>query len=145
MNNHLNEKATLYMRNDLWAYSKTEVSNLTWKHTKYAQYPNAVKLEYTERGKRKQKNVVITTIPAVVLAGWGHPAPPPKFSAPMKGKQSLKSPAGYSIQETRFPVTDERWNVEFDAFLDGYMEKNNAKIILELRKHDPTKAGTDMA
>lgn len=143
VSNKLHEKATLYMRDDLWAYSKTEISNLTWEHIRHAQYPNAVKLEYTERGKRKRKNAVITTFPAVVLEGWEHPAPPPKFSKPMKGTQHLKSPVGYSFQETRFTVTDERWDVEFDAFLDGYVAKSDAKIILELRKYDPTKTGID--
>ena len=128
------------MRDDLWTYSKTEVSNLTWKNTKYAQYPNAVKLEFTVRGKRKGTNAIIKTIPAVVLEGWGHPAPPPKFSAPMLGGKSLKSPVNMSVQENRHSCLDEKWDVEFDAFLDGYVEKNNVKIILELRNHDPMKA-----
>jgi hypothetical protein len=141
MSNQPIEKATLYMRDDLWAYSKTEVSNLTWAHTKYAQFPNAVKLEFTERGKRKRANAVITTIPAVVLDGWEHPAPPPKFSAQMEGGKTVKAPSkgGYSIQEARFGVRDERWDVEFDAFLDSHIEKSNAKVLLDLRTHDPMK------
>lgn len=135
-------KATLYMWDDLWAYSKTEVTNLIWSNIKYAQFPNAVKLEYTERGKRKRMNAVITTIPAVVLGGWEHLSPPPKFSAPMEGRKTVKAPSkgGYTIQETRHSVSDERWDVEFDAFLDGYIAKTGAKILLDLRTHNATKA-----
>jgi len=140
MSNQPIAKATLYVRDDLWAYSKAEVSNLTWKNFKQAQHLNALKFEFTERGKRKQDNHVIKSIPAsaVVLEGWEHPTPPPKFSAPIKS-------VGYSVKENRFDVLDERWDVEFDAFLDSYIEKSNAKIILDLRTHNPMKTGIDTA
>jgi len=133
MSNISHEKATLYLADDLWSYDRIEVSGLTWRFQKYAQFPNAVRLEYTVRGKRKPQAAMITTIPVVVLDGWGHPVPPPKFGPPSGGK-------AYTTQTTRRRSCDPEWHHEFDAFLYGYLKGSKARVLLDLRKHDPMKA-----
>ena len=127
MSNTSHEKATIYQA-DNFCYSRIEVSGLTWRFQKYAQFPNVARLEYTVRGKRKPQ-VAMMTIPAVVLDGWEHPTPPPKFGPPSKG-----------IQTTRRLLADPEWHKEFDAFLYGYLEGSKARVLLDLRKHDSKKA-----
>ena len=69
MSNTSHEKATIYQADD-FCYSRIEVSGLTWRFQKDAQFPNVARLEYTVRGKRKPQAAMMT-IPAVVLDGWG--------------------------------------------------------------------------
>jgi hypothetical protein len=139
MNSNLHEKATFYLVNDLWAYDRIEASNVTWRFQQHVEFPNAARIEYTVRGKRKRKNAIITTSPFVMLDGWGHPTPPPKFGDP-KGNPGQ----GYTTQTTRYPSCSSEWHIEFDAFLNNYLEKSKARIVLDLRKHDPTKSGSSM-
>lgn len=129
-------KTTLYLA-DLWAYDRVEVCNLTWRFEKYAQFPNAARLEYTVRDKRKRQTKMFTTVPLVVLDGWGHPKPPPKFGPTHYG-------AAYSTQATRRRSCDPEWQNEFDAFLYGYLQGSKAQVLLDLRKHDPNKAMEDL-
>jgi hypothetical protein len=129
---NLHEKATLYLP-DLWAYDRVEACNLTWRFEKYAQFPNAARLEYTVRGKRKRQTAMITTVPLVVLDGWGHPDPPPKFGPPEPAAGDL------TVQSTRRRSCDPEWQNEFDAFLYGYLQGSKAQVLLDLRKHDPNK------
>ncbi|MGB8368373.1 MAG: hypothetical protein ACLPYZ_18085 [Limisphaerales bacterium] len=134
MNNIHHEKATLYLADDLWSYDRIEASDVTWRFEKYAQFPNAARLEYTVRGKKKRQTAMITTIPLVVLDGWDHPVPPPKLapSKPVTGK-------GYTTQTTRRRACDPEWQAEFDAFLYGYLAGSKARVLLDLRKHDPNR------
>ena len=136
MSDNLHAKATLYLADDLWSYDRVEVCNLIWRFEKYAQFPNAARLEYMLCGKRKRRTTMITTIPVVVLEGWGHPVPPPKFG-------SLKYTAGQGCitQTTRRRACDPEWHNEFNAFLYGYLEGSKARVLLDLRKHDPKKVG----
>jgi hypothetical protein len=132
MSTNLHEKATLYLA-DLWGYGRVEACNLTWRFEKYAQFPNAARVEYTVRGKRKRQTAMITTVPLVVLDGWGHPDPPAKFGPPEPTAGNL------TAQSTRRLSCDPEWQNEFDAFLYGYLEGSKARVLLDLRKHDPEK------
>ena len=133
MSSNLHEKATLYFA-DLWGYDRVEACNLTWRFEKYAQFPNAARVEYTVRGKRKRQATMITTVPLVVLDGWGHPDPPPKLGPPEPTAGNL------TVQTTRRLSCDPEWQNEFDAFLYGYLKGSKARVLLDLRKHDPEKA-----
>jgi hypothetical protein len=142
MSNNLHEKATLYLVIDLWAYERIEVCNVTWRFDKYAQFTNAVRLEYTLRGKRKRQTRIITTNPLVVLGGWDHPLPPPKYDQPKRN--SGQGDTIFVKQTTRYLSADPKWDIEFDAFLHEYLERSKARVILDLRKHDPTKSRSDV-
>ena len=122
LNNNLHEKATLYWANDLWAYDYIEARNVSW-HS-----PNTDSIIYTVRNKRKQLVGRITKTPIVILEGWGHPSPPPKFDQP---KDNLAH--GYTAQTTRIPAGSPIWHVEFDAFLSNYLERSKARVLLDLR------------
>jgi len=129
MNTKPHEKVTLYLA-DMWGYDRIEASNVTWRFERYAQFSNAARVEYTVRGRRKQQTAMITTVPLVVLEGWAHPEPPPKFGPPERitGKAVA--------QATRRPSCDPEWQKEFDAFLYGYLEGSQAGVLLDMRKYD---------
>ena len=132
MSNILHEKATLYLAG-LWGYDRVEASDVTWRFQKHVQFPNAARLEYTVRGKRKRQTAIVTTVPVVVLDGWGHPAPPPMYGPPTTTGRD------YTTQKSRRLSCDSEWQTEFDAFLYGYLQGSKARVLLDLRKHDPTK------
>jgi hypothetical protein len=133
MNTNLHEKSTLYLA-DLWGYDRIEASDVTWRFEKYAQFPKAARVEYTVRGKRKRQTAMITTVPLVVLDGWGHPQPPPKFGPPERVAGQT------TAQTTRRLSCDPEWQNEFDAFLHGYLEGSKTRVLLDLRKHEPRTA-----
>jgi len=133
MTTDLHEKATLYL-GVLWGYDRIEACDVTWRFEKYAQYPNAARVEYTIRGKRKQQTAMITTVPLVILDGWGHPDPPPKYTP-------LERISGHALaQTTRRLACDPEWENEFNAFLYGYLAGLKTKVLMDFRKHDPKKS-----
>ncbi len=118
---------------DLWGYDRIEVSDVSWGFEKYAQFLNAARVQYTKRGKRKRQTAMVTTIPMVILNGWGHPDPPPKYGPPQKISEHASS------QTTRRPGGDPEWANEFNAFLYGYLAGSKATVLIDFRKHDPMK------
>jgi hypothetical protein len=132
MNAILHKKATLYLAG-LWSYDRIEASDVTWRFERYAQFPNAARVEYTVRGKRKRQTAMITTVSLVILDGWGHPEPPPKFGPPKRITEHA------TAQTTRRLSCDAEWHNEFDAFLYGYLEGSGTRVLLDLRGHDPNR------
>ena len=130
MNTNQHERATLYLA-DLWGYDRIEASDVTWRFEKYAQFSKAARVEYTVRGKRKRQTAMITTVPLVVLDGWGHPEPPPKFGPPERiGGQTMAQTYGVSLV-TRSGRTS------LMLFYMVILEGSKTRVLLDLRKHDP--------
>jgi len=74
---------------------------------------------------------MITTVPLIILNGWGHPDPPPKLGALRRITQDA------TAQTTRRVSGDPEWRHEFDAFIYGYLAGSKTLVLLDLRKHDP--------
>lgn len=125
-------QATFYL-GDLWGYDRIEVRDVNWSFETYAQFASAVRVEYTERGKRKRKTAMITTVPLIILQGWGHPEPPPKWTSP-----SSEDGSGL-VQTTRRLSCDPEWQHEFDAFLAGYLAGSHAVVLADFRMHVATQ------
>lgn len=130
--NEIHEKATFYL-GDLWGYDRIETRDVSWIFEPYAQHHNAARIEYTVRGKRKRKTAIITTQPLVILDGWGHPDPPPKYS-PLE-----QTSGNFKTQSTRRPSCDPEWEHEFNAFLNGYLAGSKATVLADFRKHGKIK------
>jgi hypothetical protein len=125
----MDTKATVYEQ-DLWGYKRLEVQNLKWTTVPHAQYANAIRIEYTVRGKRKPTVLVVTGRPGLVaLDGWDHPEPP----ATLAPKDEEQAAAG--IKETRRASCDPEWDAEFKAFLDGYIAGAKPTVSLDTRNH----------
>ena len=129
MINKKNEKATLYLA-DLWGYDRIEAFDVSWSFEKYVKFQKATRVEYTIRGKRKRKTAMITTVSLVILDGWGHPEPPPRYSPPERMSAQV------TVLTTRRSSCDPEWQNEFDAFLRGYLEGSKTRVLLDLRKYD---------
>lgn len=130
MDTNIYKNATFYI-GDLHGYDRIEVSDVTWRFEKYAQYPNAARVEYTIRGKRKRKTAMITKIPLIILDGWDHPDPPSKFTSLTQLSQ------GVNMKTTRRNACDPEWENEFEAFLYGYLAGSKTKVLIDFRKYDP--------
>lgn len=124
--NEIHEKATFYL-GDLYGYDRIEACDVSWIFEPHAQYLNAIRVEYTVRGKRE--TAVITKTPLVILDGWGHPDPPPKWSQPKLMSENIAE------QTTRRLSCDPEWQNEFNAFLNGYLAGSNATVLSDFRKH----------
>jgi len=127
--NNMKNIATMYLQ-DLWGYRRTEIQDFSWSFVEHAQYANAIRLQYVERGKRKPQVIIVTGAPGlVILDGWDHPDPPPTF-APIK-----ETKAAAKVMGTRRLACDPEWNCEFWAFLKGYLAGSGAKLLLDSKEH----------
>lgn len=94
----------------------------------YAQYNNAVRLQWLRPRKRTPEGVVLTYNPwAVVLPGHGHPAPPDPYGPP------LGSTAGAVCRRSRFSSCDDGYKTEFNAIIDAHISAQNIAPILDAR------------
>ena len=104
MDTNIYKYATFYI-GDLHGYDRIEVSDVTWRFEKYAQYPNAARVEYTIRGKRKRKTAMITKIPLIILDGWDH-----RSSFKITSLTQLSQ--GVNMKTTRRNTCDPEWENE---------------------------------
>ena len=123
---------TLYFRQDMGlGYTKVEVSALTLKQGKWAQYSNAISGEYTrKRCKRSSMLPSQTFQPSlVVLEGWGHPQSPSIWD-----ESTRKEGADVTTVQARYSSCDPRWSQDFRASLARYVETSGAKVLFDFHE-----------
>lgn len=108
-------------------YRKIEASRVAWGFGRYAQYDNAVTVEFTPKGARKALEFVETRhASTIILDGWGHPDP-----------DSMWGEANGGTQTSRHRAFDRAWESEFAAQLAAHVAATGAKILADFRGHDP--------
>ncbi len=80
---------------------------------KYAQYNDAVKVEYTKKGARKRSGFWLTYKPFFVVLPTTDAIDP----APMLGEPTPGSTPDITIQVSRYSCCDDRWEKDFLAAL----------------------------
>jgi len=116
----MRERVTMYLQG-LWGYERTEIQDVSWNTVRHAQHADAIRIEYTERGKRKPQVIVITDSRGLVLLDeWDHPLPPATF-VPGDEKDAL-----VRVKQTKRVSCDPEWDREFQALLDGYLAGSHA-------------------
>lgn len=68
-------KATIYRMSPL-GWVRTEEKDVVLSAGPWAQYQRALRVQGTEKGKRKARAHVFATQSVIVLDGWGHPEVP---------------------------------------------------------------------
>lgn len=94
----------------------------------HAQYVNAVRVAFVEKGHRTPKRCPIpSSRPLVILEGWGHQ------------KQEVwvdVSRGDYTVREQRYSLASEDWDRDFDVFLTQYLAANPDVVVLaDYRDH----------
>lgn len=111
---------------------KIEATEATIEIKPYAQYPNAVHVTFRKPRQRKDRGFVQSYRPSLlVLDGWGHPDP----ASPWK-------PISEGCSESKYMSCDERWQSDFDAAIEAYIETTGTLVLADFRNHDsyaPTK------
>src|SRR5262249_7215226 len=121
-----------------YAYRRTEARQISHQIGRDAQFAQAIRLSFTHKGRRKPSKKVLTGGQLVILAGWGHPVPPGDWA---EGTPHGPIPMDWgevtaTMHHTRYPLGDQRWINEFDAFLDDYLTRSGAQVLLDFREHD---------
>lgn len=128
------DKATMYVRSEFgMGVKKVEVTRLTVEVKPYAQYERGIHATFLPKRMRKLRGLTQAYGPSlVVLEGWGHPDPDGMWDP-----ATLKSDGEVTTQRARYSACDPRWQSDFDAMLEGYVERSGAKVLYDFRKHEP--------
>lgn len=133
-----NRRVTMYV-GGLFGYEKIEAE---WVHVTrhpFAQYVDAVFVEYLPRRKRKRRLMRITYRPKlVVLLGWDHPDLQQAWESTdepdlVKGAVDL-SHLKFTGMRTKYVSADPRYEQDFEGALDAYLDGIPlAQLLLDLR------------
>ena len=128
------ERATLYLGTGR-AYRRIEARHFSHQIGRYDQVAQAIQLSYVGKGCRKPTNEVLLRGKLVVISGWGHPVPQADWT---QGKpiQTAWGEAKATMHQLRYPYGDVRWHMEFDAFLEDYIQRSKAHVLLDFRNYD---------
>lgn len=106
-------KATILLPGGLGAWIKIPVRDLTVYEAEYAQYPSALHVRYTPKGKRNERGTVLTRWPRlVVYEGWGAgPGAGPEPES-MLGDAKSSGVVGVQVRMSRRSAFDFGWDTE---------------------------------
>jgi hypothetical protein len=118
-------RATIYV-SGLFGYKLIEAREVTHGSGPYAQFEDAVWVEFIEKGRRKRIRITEGSHPSIVIVeGWGQPL----LRDPYAEATQL---TGGTLTGTRHPSCAEEWDREFEEYLSSL----NAKILADFRGHD---------
>lgn len=107
-------------------YQSFQASRVMLQELRYSGYNRAILVRAVPRGKRNERSYIETThASTVVVDGWNHPDLPSPFASHGRG---------------RHPAFDEGWDNDFAVWLDALVQSSEAKILADLRGHDPEPA-----
>ena len=136
----MDRKVTMYVRSELgMGIRKIEAKTATVDVRPYAQYARGIFVTFRRARERRDRSFVQAYGPSlVILEGWGHPDPDGMF---LPGEATGEP--GVTVSRGRYSACDPRWQSDFDARLDAYLEtKDRARILLhDFRRHAPGCSG----
>lgn len=130
-------RVTLYA-GGLFGYQKIEAEWVHVDRRPYAQYVDAIFVEFLKRRKRRASRMVLDRRPdMVILLGWDHPDLQERF---VREDLSPGLP-GSTIMKTKYASGDKRFAEEFESALEAYLtEIPLAQILLDLRGESVTES-----
>jgi hypothetical protein len=116
------ERCTIYHKG-AFGVQRLEARWMNAYHAKYAQHPQALHVEFVQRGKRKRQMYVPSYKPFVlILSGYDNPTPPDPFRETESGSMI-----------TRRASFDDGWITEFNEFIAPHLA-NGAIVLLDVRE-----------
>lgn len=126
----LTGKYTIYV-SKIFGYEKVEVTDIEYGLVEYAQYCDAVRIDFLPKRKRLRRRIIEGFKPKIViLEGWGHPDP-----APMYEKFDSKV-TGVEMFVTR-KSGDPSIETDFTTFLKNYIDRSKSVVIIDYRGFEP--------
>src|SRR5690606_15023938 len=116
-----------------FGYRRTEARSLALRVAPYAQYPYALHVTFTERGKRKVLGFVETSPRLIVLANYGHPTPP---NAMTNERVTQSDGCQIRTSQSRWTCFAPEWAYEFDRIIDPYLARNPELLLADYRGFD---------
>lgn len=105
------KNVTIYRSSAMFGISKTDCKSVTVKTgQKYAQYTDAVRVEYLEKGKRTLRAFILDYKPWLRIVETKHAIAP---DDPMV-------PNGDGSSASRYTSCDPRWETDFETKLDAF-------------------------
>lgn len=115
------DRATLFMSGEMMGnFRKVEARDVTVYFDKWAQYPAALYVEFTPKGKRNPRRYVKGYKPQVVIyQGWGHDLDPEDlFAAP-----ETDANTGVTVRHGKRTAFSGGWADEMKARVKAYSKK----------------------
>lgn len=124
-------KVTIYHKSDLMGnIIKTEARLVEHGTRKYAQYDNAVFVNFVPKRKRKVRGLIATSRPYVlILEGWGHPDPDSLF-----GPAERSETTGVGFARGRYSAFSGGWVADFEKRINPYLESGKAAVVADYRE-----------
>lgn len=114
---------TIY-RHGMFGVSKIEARSLEVTTEDYAQYKNASKVVFVEKGKRKAMGFHVTNRDyCLILEGHGH-LDPPSWLTPVSKE------GGFIVTKSKYASYDPRYLSDFKAEFAAYMAANPGATVL---------------
>lgn len=125
------EKVTIYRRSEMMGnVVKVEARSVDVERVAYAQYRDAIKLQFIPKGARKPRGLVETYRSSLlVLEGWGHPDPDAIFDE----SKAETGTDGVTTVRGRYAAFDEGWARDFDAKIRAHLEATGARVLWDTR------------
>lgn len=124
------EKVTIYRAGGVMGnVTKVEARSVDVERVPYAQYRNAIKLQFVPKGARKARGVVETYRSSLlVLEGWGHPDPAGIFD-----ESTAETVDGVTTVRGSYRAFDDAWARDFDAKIRAHLEATGARVLWDTR------------
>ena len=131
-----NQEVTIFT-SSAFGITKIHAKLIDFGTKKYAQYDNAPFVHYIPKGKRKQVGFVQGYNPYILIVK-GHSSinPADPFG---ETKVSHYESGSVASKMTRFASFDERYNSEFDDYMEVALKNDPQSILMDYRYTKQTK------
>ena len=122
-------RATIYLRSELYGnIHKLEVKHVRFWRGPFAQYSNAVCVEYLATRQRHFRRITEgSCFSILILEGWNHPSPDSLW-----GPNESSAP-DVAVFQLRYPSFDPRWRIDFDRLIANHITKTQPRIVVDFR------------
>lgn len=125
------DKATIYFQGG-YGMVKIEARTVEFVERAFAQYSAAYEIKWIPKGARRPRGVVVSDHPSyLIIEGWGHPDVDDAFGP------VVETGPGVGVAMGRYASCDTRWLSDFDKKIDPYILRTGAKVVLDIRGHNP--------
>jgi len=129
-----NRRVTLYVRG-AFGYERIEAKWVRVDRRPYAQYADAIFVEFQPRRTRLARVMRLTSRPdLVILLGWDHPDLQQATESTQQTMTIGQHTTTYTVTQTKYASADARYPQEFESALDAHLTSLPlTQLLLDLR------------
>ena len=133
-------KVTIYTRKfGMLKMGKIEATLKDVKLCKWAQYENAVMIEFIQKRKRTPHTEYFASthgIDLLIVEGWNNPEP-----LGMWDESTRTVSNGLETKRGRYSFADPRLNSDFNSMIDAEIAAGKVKVLHDFRNHECVTRG----